>query len=285
MLSYWQAIVFGLVQGVSELFPISSLGHSVVLPKILGWNIHQSDPYFLTFLVGTHLATALVLFFFFWNDWFLIIAGFLRSLRMREIRESDSYAKLAWLLIVGTVPAGLLGLLFEDLLKNLFAQPQFVAFVLLLNGLMLFLAEKLRKKAKERVGKGSDQRLAHISYIQSLKIGILQCLALLPGFSRTGSTITGGLLFGLSHEDAARFSFLLATPVIGAAALLKLPELATKQEIQALGPTIVGAVFAGVAAYLSVRFLLKYFQTEKLTPFAIYCTVIGVVLSLLFLII
>ncbi|HEX8965776.1 MAG TPA: undecaprenyl-diphosphate phosphatase [Patescibacteria group bacterium] len=283
MLSYFQALVFGLVQGVTELFPISSLGHSVVLPKIFGWNINQNDPFFLTFLVATHTATALVLFLFFFKDWIRIIKGIFRSLKEREIKESDADAKLGWLLVVGTVPAGILGLLFDQLLKDLFAQPKFVALMLILNGLMLFGAEILRKRAKEQTEKGSDSRIAKLSFIQSIQVGIMQCIALIPGFSRTGSTITGSLLVGLSHEDAARFSFLLATPVIGAAAVLKLPELASKQETAVLGPIILGSLASGVAAYLSVKFLTKYFQTKKLTPFAIYCTVIGVILSVVLL--
>lgn len=283
MLSYFQALVFGLVQGVTELFPISSLGHSVVLPKIFGWNINQNDPFFLTFLVATHTATALVLFLFFFKDWIRIIKGIFRSLKEREIKESDADAKLGWLLVVGTVPAGILGLLFDQLLKDLFAQPKFVALMLILNGLMLFGAEILRKRAKEQTEKGSDNRIAKLSFIQSIQVGIMQCIALIPGFSRTGSTITGSLLVGLSHEDAARFSFLLATPVIGAAAVLKLPELASKQETAVLGPIILGSLASGVAAYLSVKFLTKYFQTKKLTPFAIYCTVIGVILSVVLL--
>ncbi len=283
MLTYFQAIIFGLVQGVSELFPVSSLGHSVVLPKIFGWNINQNDPFFLTFLVATHTATALVLFLFFFNDWTRIIKGIFRSLTEREIKESDADAKLGWLLVVGTVPAGILGLLFDQLLKDLFAQPKFVALMLILNGLMLFGAEILRKRAKEQTEKGSDSRIAKLSFVQSIKVGVMQCIALIPGFSRTGSTITGSLLVGLSHEDAARFSFLLATPVIGAAAVLKLPELATKQEAVVLGPIILGSIASGVAAYFSVKFLTKYFQTKKLTPFAIYCTLVGVILSVVFL--
>ncbi len=284
MFSLFQAIIFGLVQGTTELFPISSLGHSVILPRLLGWHVNQTDPFFLTFLVATHTATAIVLFFFFFKDWTRIIAGILRSLKQRAIKESDSDAKLGWLLIVATVPAGVLGLLFEESLKNLFANPQLVAGVLILNGVLLFTTELLRRRKKETNSLvDSDQRIAKITFLRALQIGTLQCIALIPGFSRTGATLTGGLLIDLSHEDAARFSFLLATPIIGAASLLKLPELLGKSEISFLPSVFVGAITAGIAAYVSVQFLTKYFETKKLTPFAVYCVVVGGVVSSVFL--
>ncbi len=282
MLSYFQAIIFGAIQGITELFPVSSLGHSVILPRLLGWNINQKDPFFLTFLVATHAATAVVLFLFFRKDWNRIIIGIIRSLKTRTIKESDSDAKLGWLLIIATVPAGVLGLLFEDSLKTLFATPQLVAGVLILNGLMLYGAEILRRNKKEVHEEGSDKRIAKLTWIKAIKVGLLQCIALIPGFSRTGATITGGLLIGLPHEDAARFSFLLATPIIGAAAFLKLPELLTQTGSQNISFTLVGTLSSAFFAYLSVRFLTKYFEKKKLTPFAIYCITVGGVVSLLF---
>ena len=283
MLSYFQAIIMGIVQGVTELFPISSLGHSVILPKLLGWNVNQNDPFFLDFLVATHAATALVLFLFFLNDWKLIFLGIFRSLKNRKILESDYHAKLGWLLIAGTVPAGILGILFEHKLKSLFANPQLVAWVLIFNGLMLLGAEYLRRNKKTEKELNSDKRISKLTWMKSLQIGMLQCLALIPGFSRTGATITGGLLAGLSSVDAARFSFLLATPIIGAAVVLKLPKFAMHASGENIGPIIVGTIFAGLFAYLSVKFLIKYFETKKLWPFAVYCIVIGVGLSILFL--
>jgi undecaprenyl-diphosphatase len=283
MLSYSQAIIMGIVQGITELFPISSLGHSVILPKLLGWNINQNDPFFLDFLVATHAATALVLFLFFFNDWKLILIGIFRSLKNRKISESDHYAKLGWLLIIGTVPAGILGIFFEHALRSLFANPQLVAGVLILNGLMLFGSEYLRRNKKEEKETGSDKRIAKLTYMQSVQVGIFQCFALIPGFSRTGLTITGGLFAGLAHIDAARFSFLLATPIIGAAAFLKLPKLAMHMDNINIGPMLIGAVFAGLFAYISVKFLIKYFETKKLWPFAIYCLVVGAGVSLVFL--
>ena len=282
MISYPQAIIFGLIQGITELFPISSLGHSVILPKLFNWNINQKDPFFLTFLVATHAATSIVLFIFFWKDWKRIILGIIRSLKEREIKETDADAKLGWLLVIATIPAGILGLLFEEQLKTLFASPQLVAFMLIFNGALLFGAEIIRRKRKEQPVIGSNERIAKLSFVQAIKVGIMQCLALIPGFSRTGATITGSLLVGLSHEDAARYSLLLATPIIGAAAFLKLPELNTQAESAFIGQALVGAISAAIAAYLSVRFLIKYFETKNLTPFAVYCMVIGGLTSLLF---
>lgn len=278
-----QAIILGLLQGLSELFPVSSLGHSVILPQLLGWNIYQNDPFFLDFLVGTHFATALVLFIFFRKDWQLIMEGILRSLKEREINSEDNYAKLGWLLVVGTIPAGILGLLFEESLRSFFASAQSAAFFLILNGLILLLAEYLRKKSKQpSTLEGSDKRLSKLSWANSLKIGSAQAIALIPGFSRTGSAMAGGLLIGLSHEDAARFSFLLATPIIGAAALLKLPELLTPSDSQLGMVTLIGAICSAVSAFVAVKFLVRYFQTNTLIPFAIYCLGSGIFLSLLF---
>ncbi len=273
-----------MVQGITELFPISSLGHSVILPKILNWNIKQDDPFFVTFLVATHTATALVLFFFFFKDWKRIISGFFRSLRVREIKDSDNDAKLAWLLIVATIPAGLLGIMLQKTLEKLFASPQLVAFVLILNGILLFFAEFLRKRVKENNSlSGNEERISKLNWQQAVKVGALQSIALIPGFSRTGSSMTGGLLAGLSHEDAARFSFLLATPIIAAASLLKLPDLIDSGKIENLQIALIGALFAGIFAFLSVKFLTKYFQTQKLWPFGLYCAAGGVGASLLFL--
>jgi undecaprenyl-diphosphatase len=282
MMSLWQAVLFGALQGVTELFPISSLGHSVVLPRLLHWNIDQTDPNFLIFLVATHAATALVLFFYFWKDWQKIFVGLVSSLKDREIRDTNVYGKLGWLLVVGTIPAGILGLLFEDVLKHLFASPQIVAFVLIVNGIMLWLADQLARKRSKVTESGSDERIAKLSWMDSIKVGLFQCIALLPGFSRTGATLTGSLLTGLSYEDSARFAFLLATPIIVAAAVLKLPELMTQTGSTALLPTLVGALAAGICAYFSVKYLLKYFETKTLRPFAIYCLIAGIVLSLLF---
>ena len=282
LITYPQAIILGLLQGVSELFPVSSLGHSVILPQLLGWNIHQNDPYFITFLVATHLATALVLLGFFWADWVRIAKGFVRSLRDREIREDDTDAKLAWLLVVGTIPAGILGLALEHKLRNVFASAQSAAFFLMLNGVLLYGAELLRRRA-EHFEEDDDARIARtVSWRQSFGVGAAQALALIPGFSRSGATMAGGLLVGLSNKDAARFAFLLATPIIGAAALLKIPELAGSQGNGVRGQALVAALCAAFSAWLSVRFLMRFFETQTLTPFAIYCLVAGAACTIYF---
>jgi undecaprenyl-diphosphatase len=279
-ISYFQAAVLGLVQGVSELFPVSSLGHSVILPSLFGWNIHQNAPYFLTFLVALHLATALVLLAFFWDDWVRIIKGLGRSLRDREITDPD--AKLGWLLILGTIPAGILGLAFQDSLRKLFASPEYASIFLALNGLMLFGAEALRRRAPVEA-EDDDERIAKtVGWTQSFTVGAAQSLALIPGFSRSGAAMGGGLLVGLSHKDAARFAFLLATPLILAAAVLKLPELAGSEGNGVRGPALVGALCSALTAYLSVRFLMRYFETRTLIPFAIYCLCAGIAATIYF---
>jgi undecaprenyl-diphosphatase len=285
-ISYFQAVVIGLLQGVSELFPISSLGHSVILPRLLGWDIHQNDDYFITFLVATHLATALVLLGFFWRDWVRIARGLGRSLRDREIAPDDTDAKLGWLLVIGTIPAGLLGLLLEHALRDVFASAQSASLFLMLNGIMLFGAERLRRRAPgtARGDDDPDGRLSRrLTFRGAIGIGTAQAVALLPGMSRSGATMGGGLLVGLSNEDAARFAFLLATPIIGAAAALKLPQFLGPDGDGVRGPAAAGAVGAAITAYLAIRFLMRFFETNRLTPFAVYCTVAGALLSVYFL--
>ncbi len=281
-ISYFQGAMLGLLQGVSELFPVSSLGHSVILPKLVGWNIHQKDPYFLTFLVATHLATALVLLAFFWRDWVRIVKGLGRSLRDREIAADDADAKLGWLLVVGTIPAGILGVTLQDKLRNLFGSPEYAAIFLACNGLLLFGAELLRRRAPV-TSDDDDTRIARtVSWRDAGLVGAAQAIALVPGFSRSGASMGGGLLVGLSHKDAARFAFLLATPIILAAAVLKLPDLAGKQGNGVRGPALVGALCAAVTAYFAVRFLMRYFETQTLLPFAIYCAAAGTAAAVYF---
>jgi undecaprenyl-diphosphatase len=283
-ISYFQGIVLGLVQGVAEPFPISSLGHAVILPRLLGWDIHQNDKFFLTFLVATHFATAVVLFLMFWKDWKRILTGLGRSIAAREIREDDHDARLGWLLVLGTVPAGILGLALEHPLRDLFASAASAAAFLIVNGVLLLVFERLRKRAP-RPGdwKGdTDERLATLSWRQAIAVGTSQAAALVPGISRSGITMGGGLLVGLSNEDAARYAFLLATPIIGAAALLKLPDLFGSDGDGVRGPAFVGALCAAATTYIAVKFLLKYFESNRLTPFGIYCIVAGTICTLIF---
>src|SRR6266567_8844660 len=296
MINMIQAIVIGLLQGITELFPISSLGHAVILPKLLGWHLNQKQPYFLAFLVATHLATALVLFLFFFREWMRILRGIGRSLRGREIAADDADARLGWLLIVGTIPAGIIGLLFEHPLRTLFASPKAASAFLAVNGLLLFAAERLRRRApgaEERArelerapetatSESAEKRLATLGFREAIGVGTAQAAALFPGISRSGVTIGGSLFVGLTHEDAARYAFLLATPIIGAAALLKLPDLLGHHGDGVRGQALVGAVCAGAAAWFAIKFLMRYFQTNTLTPFAVYCLFAGLGALLVF---
>lgn len=281
MITMIQAAILGLLQGITELFPISSLGHSVILPRLFGWDLDQRGPSFLTFLIATHLATAIVLFLFFLKDWIEIFKGLGRSVRDRKIVPSDTYAKLAWLLIIGTIPAGILGLALEKPIRALFASPLVAAAFLIVNGLILFGAERLRTRESRRKAQmpaaesAADADIAVLSWKQALGIGAAQAAALIPGISRSGSSMVGGLLSGLNNENAARFSFLLATPIIGAAAVLKLPELFSPDLADERGAFLVGALCAAVAAWFATKFLLRFFQTRTLVPFAVYCLIGG----------
>jgi undecaprenyl-diphosphatase len=285
MISYLQGAILGLLQGVTEPFPVSSLGHGVILPRVLGWNIHQNDTYFLAFLVATHLATALVLLGLFWSDWRRIVSGVLRSLREREIRADDVDARLGWLLITGTIPVGVIGLLAEKPLRGLFASPASAAAFLTCNGLMLLAAERLRVRSARSAPDAPadpDARLARLSWRQAAAVGTAQVIGLIPGMSRSGATMSAGLLAGLRTEDAARFAFLLATPIIGAAALLKVPDLLGSAGDGVRGPAALGAVCAAITTYFAVKFLLRFLETNRLTPFGVYCVVAGATLTVAF---
>jgi undecaprenyl-diphosphatase len=283
-ISYFQAVILGLVQGVAEPFPISSLGHGVVLPRLAGWHIHQNDKFFLTFLVATHIGTSLVLLGLFFKDWVRIVKGLWRSLAIREIRDDDIDARLGWLLVAGTIPVGVIGLVLESPLRKLFASPQTAAAFLIVNGIALLLFERLRRRPPrpgDYLG-DSDVRIAKLSWRQAIAVGTAQVAALIPGISRSGFSMGGGLLVGLSNEDAARFGFLLATPVILAAGALKLPELLGSEGNGVRGPAFVGGLCAALTTFFAVKFLLRYFQTNRLTPFGVYCAGLGVLCTLVF---
>jgi undecaprenyl-diphosphatase len=289
-LSYVEALIVGAFQGVTELFPVSSLGHSVLVPALIGgrWaqdlNVSSPESPYLAFIVGLHVATAAALLVFFWRDWVKIIAGFYTSVRHRRIKTPAE--RLAWLIVVATIPVGISGLALEHLFRTTLGRPVPAAVFLTLNGLILYGGERLRRRATATVEvvpvqrdhdvlTAADERIAQLPLRHGLIIGCAQILALLPGISRSGVTMVAGLLRGLSHEEAARFSFLLATPVILAAGVLKIPDL-----FGPLGAGIGGQVLAGsaasfVAAYAAVRFLTRYFETRTLTPFAIYCVLAG----------
>jgi undecaprenyl-diphosphatase len=284
-ISYLQALILGLVQGVAEPFPISSLGHSVIIPGLFNWSFQSADnDRFLTFLIATHLATAIVLLGFFIQDWVRILKGLWRSITERQLREGDVDARLGWLLGAGTVPVGLVGLALQKPLEKLFASPLDASIFLVINGIALLAFERMRaRQPVEGDGLGdADVRIAGISWRQAIGVGASQALALIPGISRSGMTMGGGLLVGLSNEDAARFGFLLATPVIGLAALLKLPHLMGSAGAGLRGPALVGALAAGCTTYLAVKFLLKFLETNRLNPFGFYCIGAGAVCALAF---
>jgi undecaprenyl-diphosphatase len=286
--SYLQAIVVALVQGVTELFPVSSLGHSVLVPAWIGgdWEtlVTQSSQgssessFYLAYIVALHCATAIALLWFFRADWVRIVSGFFRSVRRRSITDTDE--RLAWLIVIATIPVGITGLALEHVFRTAFAKPLAAAVFLFINGLILLAGERARRRAGPEprpTGDAieSDRRIAEMPYRDGLFVGVMQILALFAGISRSGVAMVGGLWRGLSHEDAARFAFLLATPVILAAGVLKLPSLLGDAGKDIHGQVVVGMLITGVTAYLSVRFLLRYFETRTLTPFAIYCLVAG----------
>jgi len=291
-LSYVEAVVVGAFQGVTELFPVSSLGHSVLVPALVGgqWardlNVSAPESPYLAFIVGLHVATAAALLAFFWRDWLRVLAGFGSSLRYRRIQTPDE--RLAWLLVAATIPVGLAGLALEQLFRTTLGKPIPAAAFLLLNGVVLYAGEVLRRRVApadaaehpadghpDHTGEAIDNRLAQLPLGRGVLIGAAQILALLPGISRSGITIVAGLWRGLSHEDAARFSFLLATPIILAAGMYKIPELFGPLGAGIQGQVLAGSVASFVSAYLAVRYLTRYFQTRTLTPFAIYCVLAG----------
>ena len=285
MITILQAIILGLLQGATELFPISSLGHGVILPRLFGWNIHQNDNSFLVFLIATHLATSIVLLVIYRRTWLRITKGLLRSIKEREISPHDKDAKLGWLLVAGTIPAGIIGILFQDQIRMIFVTATSAAFFLILNGLILLIAERLRKQhAPANESSDLSDRLSQITWFQSIKVGIAQSVALIPGLSRSGAAMSGGLLSGLNHEDSANFAFLLATPIIFAAALLKLPELAAPENHSLILPSIIGGASAALSATFAIKYLTRYFEKYSLRPFGIYCIVFGAGSTILFLV-
>jgi undecaprenyl-diphosphatase len=283
-ISYFQAVILGLLQGIAEPFPISSLGHSVILPRLAGWNIHQNDKYFISFLVAVHLATAIVLLCYFWRDWVRILRGLWQSVRVRELRSDNRDGRLGWLLVVGTIPAAVLGVALQTPLQKLFASAVSAAAFLIVNGVALLVFERWRSRppAPGDAAGDSDARLAALPFRRAAAIGLSQAVALVPGISRSGFSMGGGLLFGLSNEDAARFAFLLATPIIGAAALFKLPDLLGHQGNGVRGPALVAALCAALTTVVAVRLLLRFLTTNRLTPFGLYCIAAGVICLVVF---
>src|SRR5580693_9611994 len=386
-ITYLEAAVVGLIQGVTELFPVSSLGHNVLLPALIGggWasnlNVAKASSPYLAFIVGMHVATALALLIYFWRDWVRIIGGFFSSIRYRQVQTRDQ--KLAWMIILATIPVGLVGVVADKPFREVFGKPIVAGVFLIINGVILYCGEKFRPRASiqadqavaaerdrelvsaagpagyqparpgyqagptgyqdgptgyqpgpseygpdqdpyqalyqprepsHRPGQpasraagqvprarhrqvsghqalrdeeltqalAADERLVRIGNLKAITIGAAQILALLAGISRDGVTMVAGMTRGLSREDAARFAFLLATPVILAAGVLKIPDLFGPLGNGIRGQILLGSVLSGLGAYAAIRFLVRYFQTRTLTPFAIYCFVFGL-LSVLYL--
>ena len=319
-LGWLEASVIGAVQGVSELFPVSSLGHSVLIPAIIGgsWkhdlNVSSKESPYLAFIVGLHVATAIALIIYFWRDWLNIIRGLGTSIARRRVTEDNE--RLAWLLVICTIPVGIAGVLLEHPLRTVLAKPSPTAVFLMINGLILFTSEAWKRRAAVQAPAASaddlstddlavvgahaatsasdsdaplvtelrnpevdavDHTLSRLPLKPALIIGAAQLLALAPGISRSGASMATGLVKGLSHEAAARFSFLLATPVILAAGVLKVPDLMGPLGNGIRGQVLLGSLLSGLGAYISVRFLSRYFENRSLKPFAWYCLVGGAV--------
>jgi undecaprenyl-diphosphatase len=269
-----------LLQGVSELFPISSLGHTVLIPPLLGWRVDENDPSFLGFVVVLHLGTALALLVFYRTTWVRIVRALFASI-VRGRLEGGRDEHLAWLLVVGTVPVGILGVLFQNSVRGLFASPIPVSIFLMINGLVMFAGEALRRRQDAR-GDRPPKPIERLGWWEGAGVGVAQSFALLPGISRSGASIVAGLTMDLDHEAAANYAFLLATPVILLASVLEIPSLFAPGV--AVGPVeaVAGCAVAGIAAYASVAFLTRYFQHNDLRPFGWYCLIAGAAALILF---
>ncbi len=296
-LTWLEALVIGGMQGVAELFPVSSLGHSILIPAVIGgtWardlDVSAPESPYLAFVVGLHVATALALIVYFWRDWLRIVRGLATSIARREVVDADQ--RLAWLLVLATIPVGVAGLLLEHVFRVYLSKPIPTAAFLALNGVVLLVGEHLRKRADGRADRievptadeggpvltdtavAADRRLARLPVGRAVLIGSAQIAALAPGISRSGSAMVAGLAKGLSHADAARLSFLLATPVILAAGVVKLGDLAGPLGDGIRPQILVGSLLSGLGAYVSVRFLTRWFETRSMRPFGIYCLVAG----------
>jgi undecaprenyl-diphosphatase len=283
MLSAGLILFLAALQGVTELFPVSSLGHAVVVPPLFGLSFRETDPAFVPVLTVLHLGTAGALLVLYRRDWARIIAGFFKAAVRGRIDDPDQ--RLAIMLVIGSVPAGIIGLLLQDPLKSLFGDPRLASGLLIVNGGILFAAEMFRRRAERQRAAAGSPVLAHeegdpefaqiegLSLRTTIFVGIFQAGALLPGISRSGITMAAGLVAGLRHEEAARFSFLLATPIILAAGLLELPALGSDAPTALVA--LAAAVVAGLVAYASARFLLRYLRIGRLDPFAYYCAALG----------
>jgi undecaprenyl-diphosphatase len=285
LITPFQAIVLGVLQGITELFPISSLGHTVLFPSLFGWSnivAWQSQPEspWLAFVVMLHVGSAVGLLIYFWRDWVEIIKAFFATLVKRKVETPTE--RLAWLIVIASIPAGILGLIFEHQLRVATAKPEIAAIFLMINGLILLGAERLRKRAEvrelaRREGMKADggRVLETLEYREAAVIGVGQSTALIAGISRDGVVMATGLARGLDNSDAAKFSFLLATPIILAAGIFKIGDLTGPQGDGIRGAAVLAAVAAAITAVITVRFLMRYFKHGNLIPFGIYCLAFG----------
>jgi undecaprenyl-diphosphatase len=281
----FRAIVLGVLQGISELFPISSLGHTVLFPKLFGWDQivqFQSKPEspWLAFIVMLHVGSAIGLLIYFWRDWVDIVRAFFSTLRKRRIETPTE--RLAWLIIVASIPVGILGIVLEHTARVATAKPEVAAIFLVINGFILLGAERLRRRSQvrelaRREGMKADggRRLDTLEYREAALIGTAESTALIAGISRDGVVMATGLARGLDNEDAARYGFLLATPIILVAGLYKLPDLLGHNGDGVRGAAVIAAVAAAITAVFTVHFLMRYFKRGNLIPFGIYCVVFG----------
>jgi undecaprenyl-diphosphatase len=273
-----QAIGVAILQGATELFPVSSLGHAVLVPWLLGWQLNQNGPAFLPFLVMLHTGTAAALVVYFWRDWWALATG---VLGLSDPIHARAARRLLLLMVVATIPAVLVGFVFNKFLKDQFAAPLVAAVMLIVNGILLLATERLRRGRLTR-------ELGEMTVSDALAIGIWQCGALIPGISRSGVTIIGGLLRGLHHESAAHFSFLIATPIILGATVLEVPKLLHAQVPPGtFQVATISAVVAGIVAWISTAFLMRYFRQNDLmalNPFGYYCIVAGALVTALILV-
>jgi undecaprenyl-diphosphatase len=259
----WFLIFLSVLQGVTELFPVSSLGHTLLVPAVFGMHIDKHAPQLLPFLVALHLGTALALLWYFRKRWIALIGGFVTALRGR----SNDDGHMMWALIIGTIPAGLVGLLLEKRLERVFHDLRIVAIALIINGVLLWVGDRLQRARAHRAPE-------KLTFRQAFLVGLAQIGALIPGFSRSGLTMIAGNAAGLTAEKAAEFAFLLGTPIIFAAGLLEVPKLFHAPD--QLADALLGGVLTAIAAYLSVRFLMRYFEGRgRLASFGIYCAIAG----------
>ena len=285
-ISTFQAIVLGVLQGVTELFPISSLGHTVLFPTLFGWHdivAWQSEPEspWLAFVVMLHVGSAVGLLIYFWRDWIAIIRAFFHTLATRRIETPTE--RLAWLIVTATIPVGILGLLLEHPIRVALAKPIYASVFLVVNGVILLGAERYRRRSevralavREGLNAEGSRDLDTMDYREAGVIGVIQSTALIAGISRDGVVMTGGLMRGLDNSDAARFAFLLATPPILAAGVLKIGDLTGPLGDHGIrGAALIAAVFAAATAIVTVHFLTRFFKRGNLRPFGVYCILFG----------